>query len=422
LIGAEKIFKLKYARCKEDTAWDPIYEIFYKNCTEDISKGDPLIFSTMNDIEVYANSPQYSQNNLWHISKEAENLEENGLNGLEKAVTEIKHVASRQKIASTCQQECLKRSREVTIMLVLIKWGYFGPAEAPAGQYIAHHRANIGPYFINSVNNSWPYYPLHNPPSNLELSLNNILMKFTEEMLQVGVSLLDLPGFGTKATHLDDTETNEANWPIEVNFALYNRTQGNMSTAFKQLKEMTQLWQHHMANISEHRIHSMPMYHLHKMQNPYNYSEYIRKDLSTFVRIVAGSFPTAWENDNQLWRTTAKKVFNDTVDENYNSERFYDKLIIQCSFQNRLEKNSGGCELFSQSVTNNGLCQTFNGVYPSSIWHPSQLTDGLENFLDNYQSLQNYGGAGANEGNILLLEPLVSETRFLKIHDRKQTF
>ena len=97
MIGAEKIFKVKYARCKEDTAWDPIYEIFYKNCTEDISKGDPLIFSTMNDIEVYANSPQYSQNNLWHISKEAENLEENGLNGLEKAVTEIKHEASRQK-------------------------------------------------------------------------------------------------------------------------------------------------------------------------------------------------------------------------------------------------------------------------------------------------------------------------------------
>ena len=79
---------------------------------------------------------------------------------------------------------------------------------------------------------------------------------------------------------------------------------------------------------------------------------------------------------------------------------FYGSFLKETRLKGK-EKKTGGCEHFSLSLTNNGPCHTFNGILPSSIWRPSKLTHGLERFLDNYQSLENYGGVGATQGNFI---------------------
>ena len=103
-----------------------------------------------------------------------------------------------------------------------------------------------------------------------------------------------------------------------------------------------------------------------------------------------------------IWQKTAIAVFKDTID----NDELYDKLVIQCSFKKRLAKIiekksmlSGGCEHFDPSLTNNALCYTFNGGKPSSIWRPSKITEELEEIVKKGRTLQNFGGAGSNEGN-----------------------
>ena len=94
-----------------------------------------------------------------------------------------------------CQDECLKTIREVTVQLRMMKWGYLGPAETTAGQYLAYHRAEIGQYFSTSINNQWPYQPLHRGPNDFEIRLNDMLTKLTNVLshgLVSGVSILDL--------------------------------------------------------------------------------------------------------------------------------------------------------------------------------------------------------------------------------------
>ena len=51
--GAVKILRRANTLCTDDEAWQPPYESAYKDCTRQISKSDPQIFASMNDIEAY---------------------------------------------------------------------------------------------------------------------------------------------------------------------------------------------------------------------------------------------------------------------------------------------------------------------------------------------------------------------------------
>ena len=77
-----------------------------------------------------------------------------------------------------------------------------------------------------------------------------------------------------------------------------------------------------------------------------------------------------------------------------------------CSFQEDLTKkkwedteSQAGCQYFDQSLTNNGLCYSFNALKPSTIWKPSHLIDLLEeNVTEDFFDYR-YGGTGATRGN-----------------------
>ena len=65
--------------------------------------------------------------------------------------------------------QCAKTARKIVLQLRLIQLGYFGPVEATAGLYLAKHRKHIGNYFTNSLDNNWPYSPLHDDPNDVEI-------------------------------------------------------------------------------------------------------------------------------------------------------------------------------------------------------------------------------------------------------------
>ena len=114
-----------------------------------------------------------------------------------------------------------------------------------------------------------------------------------------------------------------------------------------------------------------------------------------------------------MWQGIANSVFKQTIDDDIvENKGIFDKSIIQCSFKKRLAKTnqrkfvaSSGCELFQQTLTNNGLCYSFNALKSSNIWRPSKVIEAFERNLNRQQqkSLQNYAGAGTNEGKQVLI-------------------
>ena len=138
------------------------------------------------------------------------------------------------------------------------------------------------------------------------------------------------------------------------------------------------------------------------------FSNDIVEEFSTFFKVISGSFPTALkETQKTIWFETAKVVFNDTLHRDF-VEKYglYDKVIMGCSFREDLTKKKlkdtesrGGCQYFQQSLTNNGLCYSFNTLKPSSIWKTSQLINLLEENAKKDDFDYRYGGTGATRGN-----------------------
>ena len=240
--GAVKILKRIFNKCEENEAWIPANEMLYEECTMEIMSSDPQIAAANSSIEAFSKDLNNSPNDIWYIfEKEDPHLQENVFYGLETALKFIKEGTTNQSASQPCQGECLETVRDVTVILMMIKWGFYGPAEMAGGHYLASHRKEIGNYFSNSLNNQWPYSPLHMEPTELEVRLNKILTDLTETMYDgkiKGVSILDLPAFGSKKIHLDDNRANFANWENELNFFFLNRSFGNMTKAFKEYKEM----------------------------------------------------------------------------------------------------------------------------------------------------------------------------------------
>ena len=152
--GAIKILKRTFSACRDDEAWKPPYEALYKECTKNLVDSDPLILASKNDIEAYAQVSGYSPDSFWYLFEEHNHhFEENTRYGLELAIKTIKDGVFNQSMIPACQEKCLKTVRDITVQLLMLKWGYYGPAETTAGRYLAYHRAEIGHYFSNSINN-----------------------------------------------------------------------------------------------------------------------------------------------------------------------------------------------------------------------------------------------------------------------------
>ena len=413
LENAAKIIKRTFPLCRKNSAWDVNDPFGYSNCTHQIGASNPQILAAMDHIERIAKEAQYLPNDIWLSLEEFDHYEEGySSRAVEVAVNEIKQMGSGNLTsAMLCNESCLERLRNIITQLKLIEWGYYGTAEATGGLYLAYHAQKLGNYFKNSYQNQWPYNPLHNQPNALEIKLNELLKMMTKQMSNgklKGTSILDLPAYGSRILSLDNNQITEANWPNEVNFVIYDE-HGNLSQAFSHYKNLSHVWRKYIDSMNGEKMNVESKFPPSLIQNQFDFSNDIVEDLSTFFKVISGSFPTALkETQPRIWFDTAKVVFNDTLHRDF-VEKYglYDKVIMGCSFREDLTKkkqksteSQGGCQYFDQSLTNNGLCYSFNALKPSTIWKPSQLIDLLEeNVSEDYFDYR-YGGTGATRGNL----------------------
>ena len=405
--------KRTFPSCRKNSAWDINDPAGYNNCTHEIGASNPQILAAMDQIETIAKDTKYLLNDIW-LSLEGFDHYEEGYDSraVEVAVNQIKHIESGNLTSAIlCNGNCFERLRKIITQLKLIEWGYYGTAEATGGLYLAYHAQKLGNYFKNSYQNQWPYNPLHDQPNALEIKLNELLKMMTKEMSNgklKGTSILDLPAYGSRILTLDNHQITESNWPNEVNFAIYSEHR-NLSQAFSHYKNLSHLWREYIDSLNEEKLSLDSKFPPSLVQNQFDFTDHIVEDLSTFFKVISGSFPTAMNGTQpSIWFETAEAVFNDTKDQSF-VERYglYNKLIMGCSFREdptkkRLKdtESQGGCKYFHQSLTNNGLCYSFNALKPSSIWKTSQLIDLLEeNAKENYFDYR-YGGTGATRGNL----------------------
>ena len=410
--------KRTFPSCRKNSAWDVNDPAGYNNCTHEIGASNPQILAAMDQIETIAKDTKYLLNDIW-LSLEGFDHYEEGYDSraVEVAVNQFKHIESGNLTSAIlCNGNCFERLRKIITQLKLIEWGYYGTAEATGGLYLAYHAQKLGNYFKNSYQNQWPYNPLHDQPNALEIKLNELLKKMTEVMsngILKRTSILDLPAYGSRVLSLDHHQITKANWQNEINFAIYNSGHGNLTHAFSHYKNLSHLWREYIGNVNDDK----PISDLHFppsiIHNHFNFSHHITEDLSTFFKVITGSFTTALKGTQPIWYETAKAVFNITKNQEFvETYGLYDKVIMDCSFQEDLTKkifkdseSQGGCHYFNQSLTNNGLCYSFNALKPSSLWKPSKLIPLLEENARKDDFAHKFGGTGATRGNYKLHTP-----------------
>ena len=239
--AAISLTKTLYTNCNSEESWENSNSFQYQECTNQISQSNARIFGSKMAIEIYASNNLFSmveiQTLLGELMEDVE-VSPFGSSGLEAAMNRIKKDSS---LSSTvvCSEivGCAETTRHIVIQLKMIEWGLFGVGEATAGMYLAQHYSRLGTYFGDMDGNEWPHAPLHSVPTPLETNLNNYLTEITKE-LSYGklkdISILDLPSFGSKIAHLQADQMKEPNWPTEINFALFKKNMGNMSSVFSE--------------------------------------------------------------------------------------------------------------------------------------------------------------------------------------------
>ena len=393
-------------------AWDTSASEEYDVCTQEIAASDPQIFSIMNEIQKIGKSNLYSAHKLWLALDEVDNNQENAESRkFNLAVNELQQMASLLNSTSMCEDTCLKTMRDIIIQLKLIRWGYYGPAGSTAGIFLAFHRKHIGPYFTNSIKNNWPYYPLHKEPTLLEVQFNDYLIQLTEKLSNgtIKASILDVAAFGSNHLSLNSLKTSEANWPLEVNFAIHG-TKKNLTVLFSQYKKLMFLWGQYMDVVDKNMTASFPP---EIIKNDFNYTQIIADDFSTFLKVFIGSHPSALKKDLTLWMELSQLVFNQTIDPEYVKENGnQNEVVMDCSFKNNMLKKptkssemSGGCEYFDHVLTNKGVCFSFNAGDQLNSWKPSKITKAFGEFVDSNHFDHKFAGAGSNEGNNVKLRP-----------------
>ena len=147
-----------------------------------------------------------------------------------------------------------------------------------------------------------------------------------------------------------------------------------------------------------------------EMDNNYlfDFTKYIREDMRTFLIAHHGSVLTASKEAMQVWEKVADESFNQARSKPSSSKvGQYDKLVMQYAFkQNILKKQQddydGGSELFTPTLTTNGLCYSFNSEDYSSVWKESEVTNTFNELFPHKNLDEFFQGAEVTDGEILI--------------------
>ena len=126
-------------------------------------------------------------------------------------------------------------------------------------------------------------------PSYVENSQDHDLVKLTEELSQgklKGISILDLPAFGSPITSLDNLQSDESTWTNEVNHAIYHNFNETLSKTFNDLKEQSYYWSQYMDNTNRNDSDTQLKFPPINRENPLNFSRHINEDFETFLKVT----------------------------------------------------------------------------------------------------------------------------------------
>ena len=345
--------------------------------------------------------------------------------GLETPLRKLKAMSESIKTSAACSEMCgcQEKARRTILQLLMMEWGILELGDLAAGLFLANHYSFIGPYFGSTDGPNWPHTPLSKDPSNLESDLHKEMMRITEVLSQgklKHISILDLPAFGSKIAHLEWRHKRISNWPSEVSFSILdeiqptttpnsstNQTNVPLQIVFENYKILIDHWKSYMQKIfmKDSSASFSP-----EMENNYlfDFTKYIRGDMKTFLIAHYGSVLMASKETLPIWGQVADESFNQTRSEHSSSKvSHYDKLVMQYAFkQNILKKKyddyDGESELFTPTLTTNGLCYSFNGENYSSVWKESEVTNTFNELFPHKNLAEFFQGAAVTDGEILI--------------------
>ena len=314
------------------------------------------------------------------------------------------------------------------------------------GLYLMYYNKLFGTnywesYISEQLNTKWPSRPFYYKPNGITLSLNKVLTNMALELSNgawENVSILDVPGFGSMVNNFDTvikqgmgifggfskTEVCGIPWNNQLNMAIFHEMARSYSwsktwekTINTECLNMKKLWKKYMTTFN-----ATDFPPARGNNTLFNYTNSIKDGMTMFLAIYAASFQTSLnenqeQQDNkfnsnqttkmditQMLRETGKKVFKETESDDYvKKNTIYDKLIMDCAFKTPLMTKKtnaiSGCGEFSQSLTNNGICHSFNGMNPLKLWRDAEIVQAFNKVFESYQTKPHmFRGSGASEG------------------------
>ena len=144
-----------------------------------------------------------------------------------------------------------------------------------------------------------------------------------------------------------------------------------------------------------------------EMENNYlfDFTRYIREDLKTFLIAHHGSVLMASKEAMPILGQVADESFNQTRSKHSSSKvGQYDKLVMQYAFKQNIlkKKQEGGSELFTPTLTTNGLCYSFSSENYSSVWKESEITNTFNELFPHSNLAEFFQGAEVTDGEFLI--------------------
>ena len=397
-LQAKKIVQKAHENCRPLSAWNEKSQKFAR-CTEQLKASISWLGEAFEDIEKFVagnmNSKMPIEAQIGHLAINPNDRKYYESHGLETPLRKIKDMSESITTSTTCSEipGCQEKARRTILQLLMMEWGILELGDLAAGLFLANHYSIVGPYFGSTDGPNWPHTPLSKDPLLQESYLHKEMMRITEVLSKgklMNISILDLPAFGSKIAHLEWRHKRISNWPSEVSFSILdeiqptttsnsstNQTNVPLQTAFENYKILIDHWKSYMQKIfmKDSSARFSP-----EMENNYlfDFTNYIKEDMKTFLIAHHGSILMASKNKMPIWGQIANESFNQTKSKHGTSKvRMYDKLVMHYAFkQNILTKQQDdydeGSELFTPTLTTNGLCYSFNSDNYSSVWKESE--------------------------------------------------
>ena len=135
----------------------------------------------------------------------------------------------------------------------------------------------------------------------------------------------------------------------------------------------------------------------------FNFTKHIHEDFDFFVKSVIESSLRLNEKSFIDFDGLYPKVLSPKINK-FLYRLYFDNLFVGCSYGKELDltKDSGECSLFQTTLTNNGICFSFNGQKPSDSFQNGKIVQSLEKITNETYPNVLFPGTGLHYGMIFL--------------------